>query len=354
MYGTDNFLQIYVILTVLLVMALGVAIIIIIDHKARIPGDFVKHPFAIIGSRHDHPLISFLTTTILLGIILFLVLELAIVLYERIDPFNTQKQQSELLRKLHEQRFTERMRHFHNEPEQNLVDLGKKQACFYCHGDYPHSKKRMVRSLLNMHTQFIGCMTCHVDDNKIPEDNYQFRWLNYSGIPVSGPPYGSSHDPETGFLVKTDDLYSKIVVYTTEDGKERLLELTEDDTEIQEFAALVSDGKLTDEDREGLKRRFHTLIRDKGRKCSACHTHTEKGYLPLQDLGFSVQRVSDLTNLNIIGVVEKYLDFYLPDLMKGSVQYPDTSAYDNVANEAAPVEENEAIQTGSKEISSRD
>ena len=245
----ENILQIYVILTVLLIMALGVAIIMVIDHKARIPGDFVKHPFAIIGERHDHPLISFLTAAILMGVILFLVLELAIVLIERVDLFNTETEKSELLQKLHEQRFTERMRHFHNEPEQNLVDLGKKQACFYCHGDYPHSKKQMVRSLLNMHTQFIGCMTCHTDDVKIAEDTYQFRWLNYSGIEVTGPPYGSRHDPETGFLVETDDYYSKIVIYTGEGDENRLLELVEDDPEVQDFSDVVYWGKLSDEDR---------------------------------------------------------------------------------------------------------
>jgi cytochrome c553 len=316
MHTISNELIIFIVLTVLLIMALGVAIIIIIDHKARIPGDFVKHPLAIIGKRHDHPVISFITATILICIISFLILEVTIVMAERLGVFNHEGEGSNLLEKLHEQRFTERMRHFHNEPEQNLVDLGKKQACFYCHGDYPHSKTPMIRAINNMHTQFIGCMTCHTDEKKVPEDTLKFNWLNYSGIEVTGLPYGSDINPETGFLVKTDDYYSKIVAYTQQGGEDRLLELTEDDPEIQEFAALVSGGDLTDEDREGLKRRFHKQILEKGRKCKRCHTKEDESYLPLQQLGFSVQRIEELTNLNIVGIVDKYEDFYMPALMR--------------------------------------
>ncbi len=316
MHTISNLQIIYIVLTVLLIMAFGAAMIVIIDHKARIPGDFVNHPFAIIGKRHDHPVISFIAATILICIISFLILEITIVMAERVGVIKDEGERFGLLEKLHEQRFTERMRHFHNVPEQNLVDRGKKQACFYCHGDYPHSKTPMIRAINNMHTQFIGCMTCHADEKKIQEDTFKFRWLNYSGIEVTGPPYGSNINPETGFLVTTDDYYSKIVIYTEQGREESLLELTEDDPEIQEFAALVSGGDLTDEDREGLKRRFHKLIMEKGRKCKRCHTEVDKSYLPFQELAFSAQRIEELTNLNIVGIVDKYEDFYLPSLMR--------------------------------------
>ena len=98
-------------------------------------------------------------------------------------------------------------------------------------------------------------------------------------------------------------------------------------------------------------RRFHTLIRDKGRKCSLCHTHTEKSYLPLQELGFSEHRIADLTNLNIIGVVEKYLDFYLPDLLKHDVQYPGGEIPDGDNDKTGPAATgDEATNTGNREI----
>ena len=335
MQSTGNELVLFIVLTVLLFMGLGIAMVIIMDHKARLPGGLTHNPFSIRGIHREHPVISFLTTAILFSIIAILLFELGVTLADRLGFFQDDDQ-SQLLQQLNEMRFTERMRHFHNEPEQNIVDRGKKQACFYCHGDYPHSKKQMVRTLLNMHTQFIGCMTCHVDDEKIPEQTYEFSWLNYSGIEVTGPPYGTSHDPDTGYLVATDDYYSKIVTHGGEGTDNRLLELTEDNPAIQEFAELASKGQLTDQDREGLKRRFHALIMDKGRKCSLCHMNEEKSYLPFKDLGFTDERIADLTNLDIIGVVEKYLEFHLPDLMKNDQPPPSEASMISTGETVAP------------------
>ena len=311
----SNVLIIFIVLTVLLFTALGIALVVLMDHKARIPGGFTSNPFSIIGIHREHPVIAFLTTTILFAVIASLLFEISVTLMERMGFFQRQEV-SGLLLQLREERYTERMRHFHNEPTQNMVDLGRKQACYYCHGDYPHSKKPMVRSLLNMHTQFVGCMTCHVDSTKLPEESYRFDWLNYSGIEVSGAPYGTAIDEQNGFLITTDDYYSKIVVYAKREGEERLLELTEDQDEVRDFVSLAARGRLTEQDREALKRRFHGLVNDSGRKCSNCHALEDESYLPFRQLGFSEQRVLDLTNLNIIGVVEKYHDFYLPNLMK--------------------------------------
>jgi hypothetical protein len=43
-----NALTFFIVLTVLLFMGLGVAMVVLMDHKARIPGGFVSNPFSII------------------------------------------------------------------------------------------------------------------------------------------------------------------------------------------------------------------------------------------------------------------------------------------------------------------
>ena len=336
MQEPSNELILFIVLTVLLFMGLGILMVILMDHKARLPGGFTSNPLSIRGMHREHPVEAFLTTIILFAIIGSLIFEISVTIAEEFGLIK-EEEESELLQALDEQRFTERMRHFHNVPETNLVELGKKQACYYCHGDYPHAKKQMIRTLLNMHTQFIGCMTCHTDEKKIPEATYSLNWLNYSGIEVTGPPFGTSVDEQTGLLVKTDDYYSKIVVYGGEGEENRLLELTEDNAEVQEFAKLAAEGKLSDKDRDGLKRRFHMLIRDTGRKCSRCHTDEEKSYIPFRDLGFSDQRISDLSNLNIVGVVEKYVEFHMPDLMKNGTQIPSEQPQKNDADKPVSV-----------------
>ncbi|MBD3647531.1 MAG: hypothetical protein HUJ31_08795 [Pseudomonadales bacterium] len=318
MYQTEDFLFLFVVISVVLFLFLGTAMIIIIDHKARIPGGFKNDPFTISGMRRDHPVLAFLTTTILLAIIGSLLFEITVTLGE---PLFAKTEAPKILQDLNSKRMTEKLRHFHNEPEVNLVTLGKKSVCFYCHGDYPHSKEPMVRTLLNMHTQFIGCMTCHTDPDKVDESSLEFEWLNFSGIEVEGPPFGTDTNPDTGDLIETDDYYSQIVAYRVKDGQKQLLEMPETSDEAREFIEIRE--SLSDQDRDALKKSFHKLIIPKGRFCSRCHAPEEESFLPFRELGFSDQRVTDVTNLNIIGITQKYKKFYMPNLVERQQDLPD-------------------------------
>jgi len=314
MHHLSDQLTVYVVLTVLLFILLGVALVVLIDHKSKIPGHFTHDPFSISGMRREHPVISFLTATILGCIILVLFLEVFVALGEHAGLFKDEDEDKpEILQELRLERFSEKKRHFHHELKVDKVNMGKKPVCFQCHGDYPHSKEPMIRTLMNMHTQFIGCMTCHTDEKKVAEKTFEFEWLNYSGIEVKGKPFGTELNSKTGYLADTDDWYSKIVVYSDYSGDRELLEITEDDPEVQEFMKVKD--QLSDKDKEALKKRFHRIVRAKGRFCSSCHAEEDKSLLPFRQLGFSDQRIYDLTNLNIVGLVEKYKKFYMPKLM---------------------------------------
>ena len=310
---------IIIVIAVLLFFGLGVAILIIMDHKSKLPGGYRHDLFSISGKRRDHPVESFLTTTILMGIIASLLFSLFAVLGDKLGITKV-KEESSLLGKLREERTTEKLRHFHNAPLVNKVLLGKKSICFSCHGDYPHSKEPMIRTLMNMHTQFAGCMTCHNDPRKVKESTLSFEWLNYSGIEVKGKPFGLSKDEATGYLTTTDDYYSKIVAFTNENNEKKLLEITEDEKEAKEFLSIRD--SLSDLDKEAIKKSFHKIVMPKGRFCSRCHTEEKKSYLPFRKLGFSDRRISDVTNLNIIGLVEKYKTFYMPNLLKAEKSLP--------------------------------
>lgn len=314
---------IIIVIAVLLFFGLGIAILIIMDHKSKLPGGYRHDLFSISGKRRDHPVESFLTTTILIGIIASLLFSLFAVLGDKLG-ITKAKEESALLGKLREERTTEKLRHFHNAPLVNKVLLGKKSICFSCHGDYPHSKEPMIRTLMNMHTQFAGCMTCHNDPRKIKESTLSFEWLNYSGIEVKGEPFGISKDDATGYLTTTDDYYSKIVAYTNQNNEKKLLEITEDTKEAKEFLAIRD--SLSDLDKEAIKKSFHKIVMPKGRFCSRCHTEEKKSYLPFRELGFSDRRISDVTNLNIIGLVEKYKTFYMPNLLKAEESLPSIKA----------------------------
>jgi hypothetical protein len=293
-----------------------IMLVIVIDHKARIQGEVVNDVFSIIGKRGSHPIWSYFIGMILLLIIFGVAIELGFAML-KILPIENNEQPSRLLVSLQKKSILETARHFHN-PANHMALEGKKSVCFYCHGDFPHFQRRMIRTLLNMHTQFLGCMTCHVDKEKIDERLITMKWLNFSGVEVKGQHFGLENDPETGYLFETDDLYSKIVPYLTGPGSEKLLEITEDDPMAIDFV-LIRD-KLKGRDRESVKKSLHNMVMPKGRFCSTCHIDRSKSYIPFEKLGFTEERISDLTNLNIIGLVEKYKEFYMPDMMYRNVQ----------------------------------
>lgn len=326
MYGVDTITAILIIVTVMLLMLFAIAVLVIIDHKAKIQS-LTDDAFGPVLVRRNHPRYSFIITFVLFVIILALLFELIVAVSAKTGLFEekiVEQKQIGLVKKIAELRFTDKKRHFHNEPKDNFVNQGKKPACFYCHGDYPHSTLPMVRSLLNMHTQFIGCMTCHNDPRVINEKTLSFGWLNYSGIEVSGLPYGTRINPATGFIVDTDDYYSKIVAYTSTNSGRKLLELTEESPDVRDFVELR--GQFTDRERDIYKKALHKGVSPKGRFCTRCHSKENESYMPFRKLGFSEQRITDLTNTNIVGIVEKYREFYMPSLFKYTEPLPDVES----------------------------
>lgn len=129
MLGFENDGVIFIVLTVVLFMLLGIAILMLVDHKARMPGEFSSNPFSIKGlHRREHPFISFLTTIILFAIIASLIFELSVTVGAKFGFF-VEKEAPKLIQELKVQRLTERNRHFHNEPVEDLINLGQKAVC---------------------------------------------------------------------------------------------------------------------------------------------------------------------------------------------------------------------------------
>ncbi|WP_303902752.1 multiheme c-type cytochrome [Thiohalomonas denitrificans] len=310
----DNLVQIneiFIALAVILFVLFAIAVLAVIDQKAKIPGKLKTDAFSIAGIRQNHPIWAWLVSVFLWIIIITLAASSVYrIAREKWEPPTEEKSLFETLDK---QELDETIRHFHNSPVEAPYSKGVQPVCYSCHGEFPHSAKPMVRTLLNMHTQFVGCLTCHADAEKVPEGQLRLRWLNYSGIPVSGPPFGTDVEPRTGSLVETDDYFSKIVPYRImPDGKEALLEVTEESEQAKEFLQVRIDLSLKQQ--SVIKKRFHSLVNPRGRFCTRCHTSEKESYVPFRALGFSDKRISSLTNLNIVGIVQKYKNFYIPTI----------------------------------------
>ena len=307
--------SVFIALAVLLFVLFAIAVLVIVDHKARIPGGEVHDPFSISGLRRDHPIWAWIVSAFLWLVIVSLLAATVLSFSKKIVK---EEETGGLLSDLGSEAAAEQLRHFHNSPTEKLYSQGVQPVCYACHGEYPHSKKPMVRTLLNMHTQFVGCMTCHADSKKVPEESMRLQWLNYSGIPVKGKPFGTEIDPNTGTVAATDDYYSKIVAYgVNEFGVEALLEITEESDAAREFLAIRHE--LTNQQQGAVKKMFHAQVNPIGRFCTRCHASENESFIPFRELGFSEERITALTNLNIIGIVDKYRDFYLPTIFSGDM-----------------------------------
>ena len=72
--------------------------------------------------------------------------------------------------------------------------------------------------------------------------------------------------------------------------------------------------KLTPEQRDGVKNKFHEHVKAKGHPCEACHTR--RGILDFKALGFADNRIEDLRNPKIKSMLTEYEEIDLPTLFK--------------------------------------
>ena len=200
--------------------------------------------------------------------------------------------------------------HFHRIVDYPQLPEDQRPVCFICHSDYPHSKNKRIRSLLNMHTQYFVCESCHIKEK--PGTTVFYRWYSPLDENPEGPFLGTSYDPETGNLVEVEDKFSKITPFFLE-GVRLELAVQEQDAPLAKDYMQVRD-ELTPEQREGVKNKFHVNIKEKGHECKTCHS--KESILKLETLGFSENRIADLEQLNVKGMLTKYGEFYLPDLFK--------------------------------------
>ena len=201
-------------------------------------------------------------------------------------------------------------RHFHNIVEFPQLAESQRPACYICHSDYPHVKNKKIRSLLNMHTQYFVCETCHIKESE--ETTVVYKWYNPNTDNPTGPFFGTRYDPETGNLATGSDLLSKIAPYFKEDGQ-LVSAIQVQDAPLAKDFVKVRD-TLTPEQRDVFKMKFHENIKPKGYECEMCHSKT--GILDYASLGFEPNRAVDLQQMNIKGMITKYKVFHLPALFK--------------------------------------
>jgi hypothetical protein len=276
--------------------------------------------------RLNHPLIAYLIGFIFMA--LTLVIFLGVIHHLTISnhgpgllrPLLAKHQEtikSEILDEARRLEELEQHRHFHKvaeeypQPPENM-----RPVCSICHSDLPHRKNKRIRSLMNIHTQFFVCETCHVKEK--PGATIVYQWYSPLEDYPQGPFYGTSYDPDTGILSPGQDQISRIAPSFKSEKSDRLqMAVQVQDVPLARDFMKVRD-KLSPEQREGIKNKFHKNIKPVGHGCRTCHI--EQSILDFKKLGFSETRTANLKKLNVVGMIAKYERFYLPEL------FPETAS----------------------------
>lgn len=196
------------------------------------------------------------------------------------------------------------MEHFHN--IDSTLDVKKRvpTLCLICHGNYPHSKNKEVRSLYNMHTYFCACETCHIRNPKLT-----FVWYdNYTGEQI---PEIKDRVPDGAYA---GNYGAKIVPCVLDKiGKHKRL----DDPISEEYARqyLKTWAQYTYDQQSQAKSVAHKHLTQEPVTCSECHRR-QSPYLDFKALGYPQHLCDEFTGTEVAGMVAKYKSLKLPTMFR--------------------------------------
>lgn len=190
--------------------------------------------------------------------------------------------------------------------------------CVRCHGNVPHHSSKEVRSFLNMHAFYLACETCHVTPEK-DKPAWDFRWYDKATGEVADNPIA---------LIQIEDLYktdtgseiyptygnygAKIAPGETDYGPFKFLHGTKEKTFVERY--IGAEHQLGAKEKSQMKRVIHTRVGNKPVQCKQCH-RKDDAYLPFEELGYPPRRVAELSYTSVVGMIDKYNEFYIPSFL---------------------------------------
>ena len=204
--------------------------------------------------------------------------------------------------------------------------IQKDQAsmCVRCHGNVPHDKSRELRSFMNMHAFYLACETCHMPAQK-DKPPYLFRWYDKdTGKVVPNPVALREIEESYRSAKRTYPTYgnygAKIAPGTIENGRFGFLHDEKDMAFVERY--LAEQERLAPEKKSQMKQVIHRGVSKEPVECKRCHNE-EKQFLPFDELGYPPRRVAELTNSSVVGMIQKYKEFYIPSFLTPGIEHED-------------------------------
>ncbi len=192
-----------------------------------------------------------------------------------------------------------------------MVETDNYSVCIRCHGAVPHDRAKSIRAFLNMHAFYLACETCHVRPEQT-ESAWTFRWYDKStGSTIANPP---------GLYTSDESMYGNYSakVAPGEVGDNGVFSFINGPDELAFVERYLGDENyLNDTQKSKMKMFIHRKVNEDPLLCDGCHTAENDPYLPFLELGYPRRRLFDLTSTEVIGIIKKYQNFYIPNILHG-------------------------------------
>lgn len=196
------------------------------------------------------------------------------------------------------------------------IQEDKASTCVRCHGNVPHDKSKEIRSFLNMHTFYLACETCHSQPEK-GKPKYGFGWYNKDNGQFVGNPKALLKIEESFTSIQEKRQfpiygnYGAKIAPRASDGS--LLHGAKEMAFVERF--LSEQERLKPEKKSQMKLVIHRKVSTDPVACSDCHQDTGY-YIPFDKLGYPPTRMRELTNTAVVGMIDKYKEFYIPNFLE--------------------------------------
>jgi len=202
-----------------------------------------------------------------------------------------------------EQRFIKG--HFHHIDFDFKPD--NRSYCIACHGDIPHDKHKELRAFDNMHSSFIACQACHVRLEGDAKTGV-FKWYDRETGAIIESPVKEGMRPGT--------YNAKILPFERANGTLQPVDTPERIAFVREYRE--TEKTLSEVQKTKAKSIIHNIVSKKPYVCEDCH-QKEAPLLPFQALGFPQHRIDTMVSNEVIGMIKKYTDFYIPLILEPGV-----------------------------------
>ncbi|MCW9023969.1 MAG: cytochrome c family protein [Gammaproteobacteria bacterium] len=201
------------------------------------------------------------------------------------------------------------------------IEPDKASLCVSCHGNVPHDNSKEVRSFLNMHAFYVGCETCHIQPKEAGE-SWRFRWYSKENGDIIDNPVAlveieDSYKEDAAHNYPTYGKYGAKIAPVIQKGSELVLLSGEKEKKFaQRYVTEL--GNLNSEQKSQIKKVIHQKVSKTPLQCDGCHQEKDP-YIPYAALGYPPRRVVELTNTSVVGMIEKYKEFYIPSFLSPGV-----------------------------------